>query len=183
MRVSREREQSDVLVQCTLEPVVFYQDTWHIWVIKNNRNKNSPIFLCSKVFGFFFQLYLKNAQTLIKLLPKNNSQILYVWGFSFSSYSRIFTLEWRLHFITGKWLQILTYTRHSRPLNCEGSSAYHSFCDTGYPFIMVIFEDLWHSDLLPGFHQWSCHYLFFSRRRYVAAGIRTLYLPHERRTL
>ena len=37
--------------------------------------------------------------------------------------------------ITGKGLQIFTYTRHSRPLSSEGSLAYHTDCDTGLPFI------------------------------------------------
>ena len=46
-----------------------------------------------------------------------------------------------------KGLQILTYAEHSWPLSCEGSLACHTFCDTGHLFIMVIFEDLWHSHL------------------------------------
>ena len=35
-------------------------------------------------------------------------------------------------------LQILTYARHSRPLNSESSFACHTFCDTRHLFIMVI---------------------------------------------
>ena len=34
------------------------------------------------------------------------------------------------------------------------------YCDTGHPFIMVISEDPWYSQLLPRVSQWSCHYLF-----------------------
>lgn len=41
-------------------------------------------------------------------------------------------------------------TRHSWPSSSENSSlAYHIFCDTKHPFMMVIFEDPW--------LQWSCH--------------------------
>ena len=36
---------------------------------------------------------------------------------------------------------ILTYTRHSWPLNSEGSLACNTYCDAGHPFIMVISED------------------------------------------
>ena len=102
----------------------------------------------------------------------------FVWGFSFHS--------WIFHSygdvtIAGQGLQILTYTRHSWPLNTEGSLACHTYCDTGHPFIMVISEYPWHSYLLPGVWQWSCHYLFL-RHRSVAAGIRTLNLPHAMRT-
>ena len=42
----------------------------------------------------------------------------------------------------------------------EGSLACHTYCNTGHPFIMVIFEVPWHSHLLPSIWQWSCHYLF-----------------------
>ena len=133
--------------------------------------------MCAKVFFSIVSKEYKNTS----LLFKNTSQILYVWGFLFSSHSIIFTLEWRLHYITVEGLQLLTYTRHSWPLNSEGSLVFHTLCDTGHPFIMVIFEDLWHSDLLPGVQQWSCCYPF-ERRRSVAAGIRTPNLPQERRT-
>ena len=44
--------------------------------------------------------------------------------------------------------------------------------DTGYPFIMVISEDPWHSHLLSSVSQLSCYYLVL-RLRYVAAGILT----------
>ena len=40
--------------------------------------------------------------------------------------------------ITGEGLRILTYARHSWPLSSEGSLAWHTYCDTGLPFIMVI---------------------------------------------
>ena len=73
---------------------------------------------------------------------------------------------------TGEVLQILTYVWHLWPLRSECSLAYHAYCDTGHPFIMVISEDPWHSHLMPSVWQWSGHYLF-KRLRSVASGIRT----------
>ena len=43
--------------------------------------------------------------------------------------------------ITGEGLQILTYARHSWQLDSEDSLAWHTYCDTGRPFIMGITED------------------------------------------
>ena len=45
-------------------------------------------------------------------------------------------------------------------LSVRGSLACHNYCDTGHPFIMVISEDLWHSQLMSSAWQWSCNYLF-----------------------
>ena len=56
------------------------------------------------------------------------------------------------------------HARHSWPLNSGGSLACHNYCDTGNPFIMAIFEDPWHSHLLPSVNQWSCHYLYLRFR-------------------
>ena len=42
---------------------------------------------------------------------------------------------------TGEVLRILTYARHLWPLGSEGSLTFHTYCDTGHPFIMVISED------------------------------------------
>ena len=72
--------------------------------------------------------------------------------------------------IAGEGLHILTYARHSWLLRNEGSLAYHTYCDTGHPFIMIISEDPWHFTLLSVW-QGSCHYLFF-RLRSVATGDR-----------
>ena len=72
--------------------------------------------------------------------------------------------------IAGEGLQIMTYARHSWLLRNEGSLAYHTYCDTGHPFIMIISEDPWHFTLLSVW-QWSCHYLFF-RLRSVVTGDR-----------
>ena len=43
--------------------------------------------------------------------------------------------------IAGEGLHILTNARHSWPLSSEGFSKCHTNCDTGLPFIMVIYED------------------------------------------
>ena len=51
--------------------------------------------------------------------------------------------------IIGEGLQILTYARHSWPLNSEGSLASHTYCGTGHQFIIFISEDPWHAHLLP----------------------------------
>ena len=82
---------------------------------------------------------------------------LLVWGFSSHS---IICHSYGDVIIAGEGLQILTYARHSWPLRSEGSLACHTYCDTGHPFIMFIFEDPCHSQLLPSVRQWSCHYLF-----------------------
>ena len=66
-----------------------------------------------------------------------------------SSHSRIIFHSYGDVTFASEGLQILTYARHSWPLSSEGSLAWHTYCDTGHPFIMVIFKDLWHSHLLP----------------------------------
>ena len=68
------------------------------------------------------------------------------------------------------------------PTEQWGSIAWHTYCDTGHLFIMVISEDPWHSHLLPSVWRWSCHYLSLWLRS-VAAGIRTPKLPLAGRTL
>ena len=50
-------------------------------------------------------------------------------------------------------LQIYTYVQHPWPSSSEGSLACHTYCDTEYPFIMVISVDPWHSHLLPSVWQ------------------------------
>ena len=47
--------------------------------------------------------------------------------------------------IAGEGLQIWTNTRRSWLLSSDGFLACHTYCDTGYPFIMVISDDPWHS--------------------------------------
>ena len=54
---------------------------------------------------------------------------LFVWGFT--SHSRIF------------------HSYGDVTITGEGFLACHTYCDTGYPFIIVISEDPWHSRLLP----------------------------------
>ena len=56
---------------------------------------------------------------------------------SFLSHSRDFHTYGDVS-ITDEGLQILTFARHSWPLNSEGSLACHTYCDTAHPFIMVI---------------------------------------------
>ena len=74
--------------------------------------------------------------------------------------------------------QMLTYARHVWLLSSKGSLAWHTYCDTGLPFKMVISEDPWHSHVLISVWQWSCHYMYqFFRLRSVAAEIRTPNVP------
>ena len=54
----------------------------------------------------------------------------------------------------------------------SGFLACHTHSDTGHMFIMVISQDMKHSYLLSSVEQWSCHYLFPTYIRSVAAGIR-----------
>ena len=64
----------------------------------------------------------------------------------------LFVLVFFIHFENCSFiwrLQIWTYTRHSWPLNSEGSLAYQAYCYREHPFIMVISEDQRHSNLLP----------------------------------
>ena len=67
---------------------------------------------------------------------------LFVWRFS--SHSRIFHSYGDVT-MTGEGLQILTYAWHVWSLSREGSLACHTYCYMGHPFIMVIFEDPWHT--------------------------------------
>ena len=79
-------------------------------------------------------------------------RVLFCWFASLgvSSHSRSFHAYGDVtSTITVEGQQILTYFRHSWPLGSEGSLACQTYCDTGLPFIMVISEDPWHSNLLP----------------------------------
>ena len=49
---------------------------------------------------------------------------------------------------------------HSWPLSSEGSLTFHTYCNTGHQFIMVISVDPRHSHLLPSVRKRSSHYLF-----------------------
>ena len=73
---------------------------------------------------------------------------------------------------TGERLQIMIYAWYSWQLRIVGSLAIHTYCDMGYPFIMVIHQDTWHSHLLLIVCQWSCHY-FFQRLKTTSTGDRS----------
>ena len=79
-------------------------------------------------------------------------------------------------------VQNLTYARHLWLLSSGGSLACHTYCDTEHPFIMVISEDQWHSQLMPSVRQGSGNYLFL-RLGSAAAWIRTPNLRLARLTL
>ena len=108
---------------------------------------------------------------------------MFVWGFA--SHSRIFHSYGNVT-IAGEGLEILTYARHSWSLSSEGSLAWHTYYDTGHPFIMVISEDPWHSikPIAERLAAWSCHYMYlFLRLRSVADGIPTPNRPLAMRML
>ena len=95
--------------------------------------------------------------------------VLFVCGFT--SLSKIFHSYGEVT-STGERLQMLTYAWYSWQLRSEGSLAIRTYCDMGYPFIMVTHQDPWHSHLLPIVCQWSCHY-FFQRLKTTSTGDRS----------
>ena len=73
-----------------------------------------------------------NASSVVKMLV-----CLFIWVYRrirelFHSYEGVT--------ITGEGIEILTYARHLWPLSSEGSLAFYTYCDTGPPFMMVIYE-------------------------------------------
>ena len=92
-----------------------------------------------------------------------------------------YLLIWRCHH-DGEGLQMLTFARNSWPLSSEGSLACHTYCDTGHPFIIVIFEDQCHSHLLLSVQKWSCPYPCFYHLGLLRLGFkhRTFRLRGER---
>ena len=76
-------------------------------------------------------------------------QLLFVCGFS--SYSIIFhSFIWRRHHCRWRAAKIDLY---SALMAIAFPVTHQSYCDTSHPFIMVIFEDPWHSHLLPSVWQ------------------------------
>ena len=130
-------------------------------------NSSFIIFL---ICGYLLSLFIYNYIDCSLFYFQTASQILlYVCGFNiidyimliwnFSSNSRNFRSFGNVP-IAGEGMQIFTYARHLWPLSSEDSLSYHSYCETGHPFILVISEDQWHSHLMPTAWQWSRHYLF-----------------------
>ena len=118
---------------------------------------------------------------VIKIFLKVKCKVCLFVCLGFNVLLENFSLIWRR--LNCRWRAAnLTYARHFWPLSSEGSSACHTYCDKGHPFIMVISEYPWQSHLLPSLWQCSCHYLF-KRLRSVTAGIRTPNLSQAMRTL
>ena len=137
-----------------------------------------------QVFYLYFDFYMLGLHLLynrfyfkVKSFFHLKSEHVCLFDLDLSSHSRIF--HWYGDATnSGEGLQILTYAQHSWPLSSEGSLTYHTYCDTGLPFIMVISEDPWHLHLLPSVWQWSYHYQFF-RLRSVASGDRHLWCVQQ----
>ena len=120
----------------------------------------------------FYYLSVNSSNILYKGDSKVNSILfpvvdlfvcLYILGFS--SHCRIFYSYGDVTF-AGERLQILPCAWHAQPLSSEGPIACPTYCDTGNPFIMVIFKDPWHSHLLPSvfcvFFQYLLIYFLFN---------------------
>ena len=99
------------------------QVTWKYCFIKVNNNYFQECFPTS------FTTVINDCQALL---------FVYVWGFS--SHPRIFQ-TWEDVTITGKGLQILSYTQHSWLLSSGVFLVFYTYTDTGNPFIIVISED------------------------------------------
>ena len=91
----------------------------------------------------------------------------------FSYHSRFFHMEMSPLPVKGCkcWPMLGTYGHWA-----VGFFAYHTYCDMRHPFITVISEDTWNSELMSNVWQRSCHYLFL-RLIFVAVGIQTPNLP------
>ena len=74
-----------------------------------------------------------------------------------SSHWRIFHTYWEVT-IAGEGLQIFTFAQHSWLLSSEGFLTFHTYCDLGHPFIMVISEDPWHSSIAERLPINTCFY-------------------------
>ena len=103
---------------------------------------------------------------------------LFVCLFAFSSNSRIYHSYVDV-IMTGEGLHILTYDQHLWPLRSEDSLAYHTYCNTGHPFIKIIFEDRDTHTYCRAHGSGAVTTCF----RSVVAGIRTPNLPLAGRTL
>ena len=149
--------------------------------------------------GSISSISMRKRSFMIYCMFRFYKTSLIVWRFSSHS--------WFFHSFqdvtkTGKRLPILTFARHLWPFNislschtyCDSAVIWlkycrygvnkknQSYCDTEHPIIMVIFEDSWHSYLMPRIWQWSRHFLF-QRLLSVVAWIRTLNRPLAERML
>ena len=107
-----------------------------------------------------FSPFLPSSPTGLASVHDLRPVVLFCLFWSFSSYSRIFHSYGDVT-ITGEGLQALTSARHSWPLSSEDSLMCHTYCDTGYPFIMVISSRTCDTHTYcRAFWQCSCHYLF-----------------------
>ena len=130
----------------------------HVTIVENKNilRKSSKSEKCSwYIFNLMFKLMLQIGRLTLK--SRLFGYCLFVW--SLSSHSKIFHSYGKVT-IAGEGLQILTYARNLWPLSSKDYLTRHTYCDTGLPFTMYIFEDPWHSQMLPSVWQWSCHYLF-----------------------
>ena len=144
------------MTSCT---VWWYDMPFHAMVWKRWKSVNHMLYiLCT--YGNTIAVLSKSVSpwrwALYSIGIPGHKKSMYLFVCLFVSLEN-FSLVWRRHHY-GWRASILTSTKHSCLLNSEGSSACHTFCVTGHPFIMIISEDPWHE---PSVLQWSCHYLFY----------------------
>ena len=103
-----------------------------------------------------------------------------------SSHSNVFH-SYRDVTITGKGLQIFTFAWYLGLFSSEGALACHTYCDTGYPFIMVISEDPRHTPIAKRLAvevslEWGLSQMGFEHPtfRYPLRGERSNRLRHKR---
>ena len=86
-----------------------------------------------------------------------------------------FLLIWRRHHCRWRAANFdLCSALKAIALSGESSSACHTYCDTGHPFLRT--RDTHTCTYYWAFSQWGCHYLFLWLRS-IPAGIRTSNLP------
>ena len=102
----------------------------------------------TNVSGFFLMLLVDKYVCFFHSVYWANIVIVCLFCLGLSFHSIIFHSFGDLT-IAGEGLLILTFARHVWPLSSEGSLACPIYCDTGHPFIMVISEDHWHSNIMP----------------------------------
>ena len=119
----------------------------------NTRYLLSCFFFLTKLNNKYFRAHYGTTSTFFLQLQYSNMICLFLsleFFVPFKNFlliSRRHVCQWRAaHFDLCSVLW---------PFSPENSLAYHTYCDTGHPFIMIITEDKWHSHLMPSVQQWG----------------------------
>ena len=131
--------------------------------------------------SIIFYAYKLGIPTIFKisglhyLMFEWNFVCLFIWGFT--SLSRMFHSYGD---ITINDEGASNYDLYSAHMASEGSLAWHTYCDTGHPFIMVISEDPWHSHLLRAFGSGGLSRLGFEHPNFRMRGKRSIRVRNRR---